>query len=305
MKEMTIETFNRWLLDKSKTSKSTAQQYAKLVKTTEDFDLSTSYETVFSILSKKINTTVSKAAHLSFIKYLKDTTFDYDTKIRANILITELQDMRIRKKNKMLTVSELKYKVMTKQEVSQLYLATHNKSLSEIDRLQNLLLLRILYESAGRAEEVRRYTWDMIDIRKKTIEVPKSITKRNKYRMAEFSPKTVPILCRYKELLIQNNIKESRLFFNYKDYQSVYYYIRKLSKKTIGKEVTPHWFRHSFGTHKVVDALSARPPIERAVIKEEVQHYLNHEDVKTTEIYIKLADLFKRERIMEKYGEVP
>ena len=300
----TIENFQKWLLTKSKKSKNTSQQYAKLLKTTSYFDLETPYDEVFRIFIGKVNTTVSRSAHVAFIKYLKDTATDYKLKQHARVLSAELKDMTINDKAKNLTLDEVRYKVMTKDEVSTLYLAAQEQS-KGIAKLQNLILLRMLYETAGRAEEVRRYEWIMLNFDDKTVSVPKEITKRNKYRVADFSEETRKLLIQYKTYLKENGMKQKLLFFNHKNYHSLYFFIKRISKKAMGKEVTPHWFRHTFATHTTVDALGAVPKVERSVVEEKIRQYLGHDDTKTTRIYTKLADTLKHERLLEQYGEVP
>jgi len=307
MKTEKINDFAEWCLKKAKKSKGTTRMYSNYLTNTPDFNLDGEYETIFSILKQRITHPSTKCAHIAYLKYLKDNTNKYAKKQLANMLIMDLKDLTvIAKKSALKDIDELRAKVYTKDELAAIYNYMEQKTAkNRLMSLHNLLYARISYESAGRPEEIRRYEWSMINYNKKEINVPRTITKRNKSRIAEFSEKTKKYLIEYEKLVNSKykNKKPKYVFFGFKNYNQVWRFIRKISKKAIGREMAPYCFKHSFMTHTTVDAIKSGE--EEAVIKEKLKNYARHVDTKTTEMYILLAKDFKRMRIMEKYGEVP
>jgi len=310
-----LEDFRQWCKSKAKKSDGTTDMYLKYLAYTPDITLAMPYSNIFTALRQRINTNSQRYAHILYLKYLKDMSLDFEHKKLANMLILDLKDMTIgTAKSASLSADELRYKVLTKTEISTIYdyVAKNNKTrdifgkiitLTPIDILQRLIFIRSIYESAGRAEEIRQYDWEFINLKQQKIDVPKTITKRHKPRTAELSKTTTQLLIDYQQEQLKQFKKLKPVFFNFKNYHSTLKFIKSTCKEAIEKEVTPHWFRHSFLTHKAVDALKAGEDL--AVIKEKLRDYVKHSTTTTTEIYIKLALEFKRERILEQYGEVP
>ena len=308
-----LTEYQEWCIKIRKLSKGTTRCYTNNLSCTADFTLNDTYETIFKILNKRIKNNPSKMAHCSYIQFLNGKETSFDKKRYSNILLIDIKGILLNKQ-KNNNVDDIQDKILTKEQVSTIYDYIENlkskigKSNSVIIfdrllRLHNLLYFRILYESAGRPEEVRQYNWNMIDYNNKIINVPKTITKRNKKRVAEISDKTVKLLQEYSELHIKQFGIHKKLFFNFKTYKTVKTFIKYVGIHAIKKHVTPYFFKHSFMTHKTIDAL--RNGVHKAIIIEDLKTYVRHSDTKTTEIYITIADRFKQKRILERYGEVP
>lgn len=312
MNQELLSKFQEWCEKKAKIAKGTTLMYIKYLKYTETFSLKDDYSTIYKKLYKRINSNPERYAHLKFLKFLKDKTSDFEMKKTGALVINEISEITIGKRRNT-AVNVIKEKVLTKEQLKILYEYVKNIEFSyprygerhryeKYEIMQNILLIRYLLETAGRAEEVRRYERFMINKKKKTIEVPKELTKRNKSRTAEISETTVEMTIKYEEELLKNGIKEQRIFFNFKTYSQLLRFIKKIGEKAIHKNLTPHCFRHTFCTLKTIKAIEKG--VNKAIIKEKLRDYLQHSSTLTTEIYIKIAEDFERERILELYGEL-
>ena len=308
-----LSEYELWCLKKLKLSKGTTKCYINNIKYTQDFDLNTPYETATKIFNDKIQHAPSKSAHVSYIQFLKSKETTFEKKQYAVMLQNDIKDIRIEKK-KCNLVDETQDMILTKDDISTYYdfvehlKVRHRKNKPDviyplIIRLHNLIFLRISYESSGRPEEIRRYDFPNINYDKKEIQVSKTITKRNKSRVAEISEKTVELIKQYEELHIKEFGKRKKLFYNFKNYKAVYSFVVLFGKLSLNKHVTPYFFKHSFMTHKTVDAM--RNGVHEAIIIEDLKNYVRHSSSKTTKRYVTIANRFRQKRILERYGEVP
>ena len=301
MNEKTLQDFQTWLLKNAKLSMGTARMYTKQVMLTPDIDITKGYKHNYTILNARIKTSVSLWAHIAFLKFLKDTSNDFELKKEVNMLIMDVKDMVVGKKNK----TEIRDRLLTKGEMTKIYdYSTNEPKKSKIERMHNYLCFRIFYESSGRAEEVRRYRWKYIDRKARSINIPKTITKRNKARTADISLKTMDLLDEYyntypKKLKNTNN---DYIFYRFKNYSALLNMIKRISKKSIGKEITPHWLRNSFITHVAVSGLKKGEPIP--VVRDKLKIYLRHSTDVQTGHYIKIAQELLQERLIDNYEVV-
>lgn len=311
MNENILKEFEKWCLTKAKISKGSTQLYVKYLMYTKNFTLKEDYSEIYRKIYGRVNSEPERYAHIKFLKFLKDKTTYFEEKKTAALIINEVGDITIGKSGRV--IDHVREKVLTKEDLLKYYDYVKNLDfeckttggylkLEKWEKMRNLLLIRCLFESAGRAEEVRKYQWDMVDYEKRIIKVPGKITKRNKPRQAEISDKTVRLLKVYhKELEIQGKMG-LYIFTGFDKYTQVLRYIKRIGRRSLHKNVTPHCFRHTFCTLKVIAAIKNGE--NKAIIKEKLRDYLQHSTTLTTEIYIQIAEEFQRERILELYGEV-
>ena len=313
MNDNELLKYRSWCIKKAHLSEGTATIYCNNLSQTQSFTLNDTYEKIFTIINNRVVNNPTRCTHVSYIKYLKSNEISFEKKKFANMLIMDIADMMLGK-NRKLTIDDIKDKVLTKEEVTKLYNFIYNlKSktgkyrittlYNNMLRLHNLLYFRILYESAGRPMEVKQYDWQMIDCKNKQIHVPKSLTKRNRSRDAEISDNTVALLQDYKKLQMKEFKKLKPLFFNFKTYKSINTFAKYVGKQCIGRDITSYFFKHSFMTHKAVDAI--KKGVHIAIVREDLKNYVRHNSTTTTDIYIALAQQYQQERLLEKYGEVP
>ena len=168
------------------------------------------------------------------------------------------EEIPIKKKEKQLP------KVISKEKIKQMIDLTEN--------LKHKLLIKILYSSGLRLQE-------LIDLKRKNIDFERGIInvkkgKGNKDRITLISDELKLDLLKYYS---NNTFKTEYVFegrsgkYTKKSVQKVL----KLAGMKIRMRVTPHMLRHSFATHLLEQGIDIR----------HIQKLLGHSDLKTTEIY--------------------
>jgi integrase/recombinase XerD len=173
---------------------------------------------------------------------------------------------------------ELKLKklqtVLTEDEIFKMFGIAE----SERDRL----LLKFLYYTGMRVNEAIHVTKEDINFKESVIRIKPETSKTRREAMQPFPKPLGDDLKRYIEF-IQN---DDRIFPMTKQrvWQLVKFYTRKAK---INKEVHPHTFRHSYGTHIY----------ERTQDLGKVQELLRHQSLATTGIYKHLSKELKQKTV--------
>ena len=166
---------------------------------------------------------------------------------------------------------QLAERILAKEEMAKL--------VESVANIEDRLILRLLYDTACRSDEFLRIELKDIDFANMRIIVH---GKGGKDRPVGFMDNTRQDLMQY---IKERNIRDGRIFDM--KYQTLWYRIKSLGKRILGKLVTPHDLRHSKLTHLAED----RMPVFS------IQQYAGHEDLEVTRGYIKIAE----QTMMEDY----
>ncbi len=166
--------------------------------------------------------------------------------------------------------------VLTEEEVFKLIGCAE----SERDRL----ILKYLYYTGMRVNEAINTIKEDVDFKESVIRIRTETTKTKREAMQPIPKPLVEDLkkwCEYKE-------SQDRLFPLTK--QRVWQIVKYYSKKAkINKEVHPHTFRHTYGTHLY----------EKTNDLGKVQELLRHDSLATTGIYKHLSKGLKKKTVDE------
>ena len=169
-----------------------------------------------------------------------------------------LEEIPIKKKGKQLP------KVISKEKIKQMIELTEN--------LKHKLIIKIIYSSGLRLQELISLKRKDIDFERGLINVKKGKGKKDRVTLVSESLK-LDLLKYYSN----NTFKTDYVFegrkgkYTKKSVQK----ILDLAGKKVGLKVTPHMLRHSFATHLLEAGTDIR----------HIQKLLGHSDLKTTEIY--------------------
>lgn len=166
-------------------------------------------------------------------------------------------------------------KVLSKEEIKTI--------LSETKNLKHKLILKMLYSSGIRLNELINLKREDIDPNRKTIRISQGKGKKDRITLLSenLSKELFDYICK-------TNFKTKYLFESNRDkkysQKSIQKILEKASKK-LNKKVTPHMLRHSFATHLLEQGTDIRY----------IQKLLGHSNLETTQIYTKVAntDLLK------------
>ena len=173
-------------------------------------------------------------------------------------------------------------KTMTSEEVERLLAApgTGNSPKTLRDRA----LLELLYATGVRVSELVSFRMDDVNLADKTVRVKSEDNGRE--RTVPMSDKAAECLQIYIERgrphFVKSSGNQAALFLNQRGQQltrqGMWLIIKEYAARAgLNYEVTPHMLRHSFAAHMLQD--------HKATLSE-VQHYLGHANISTTQIYV-------------------
>lgn len=162
--------------------------------------------------------------------------------------------------------------ILTQQEITQLY----NKA-----NAQETIILHLCYGCGLRAFEMEQITLNDIDFEQKTVTVQKG--KYSKYRVIPLSEKINQDLFNYLQINQHNTMKQQNILYNkagtkLKQYTALAMMKKLAQKANIKANVTLHGLRHSIATHL----------LENGVNLTQIQQFLGHKQMETTEIYTRI-----------------
>lgn len=172
----------------------------------------------------------------------------------------------------------------------------HQIDLSKPEGERNRAMFEVLYSCGLRVSEMIGLKISDLFFDEGFIRV---LGKGNKQRFVPINAYTIKIISIYKDQVRQHNpIQkgfEDTLFLNRRGKQisrnMVFMILKDLVQKAgIGKNVSPHTFRHSFATHLLENGADLRA----------IQQMLGHESITTTEIYMHL-DKRHLKTVVEKF----
>ncbi len=181
--------------------------------------------------------------------------------------------------------------VLEKEEIDQLISAI---DLSKNEGHRNRAIIETLYSCGLRVSELITLKITNLYFEEGFIRV---IGKGNKERLVPVSDSVEKEINLYRQhIRVHQDIKtghEDILFLNRRGKQltrvMIFTIIKQLAEKIeLGKNISPHTFRHSFATHMVENGANLRA----------IQEMLGHESISTTEIYTHLSDDLLRETIV-------
>ncbi len=165
-------------------------------------------------------------------------------------------------------------------------------------RLRNRALLELLYATGLRATETVNLMLRDVDLEQGRV---RCVGKGDKERLIPLHPSACEILRRYIEEAREDLLSHARdgarvsrrserhLFLNHHGRsltrQGVWFILRKCAEEAgLTRKVTPHTLRHTFATHLLNGGADLR----------EVQQFLGHANITTTQIYTKVSNRHKR-----------
>ena len=163
-------------------------------------------------------------------------------------------------------------KVLTKQEIKDLFKATHFG--------RNRLMLQFMYGSGARVSEVVKLKIEDINIKERTAMIRSG--KGAKDRMIILSKDWIKDLKKYfKKKKIKSDFVFSKKNGKPLSTDTIQRIVRESAEKAgIHKHVTPHSLRHSYATHLLEAGTNIRY----------IQSLLGHSSLNTTQIYTNVAN---------------
>ena len=167
--------------------------------------------------------------------------------------------------------------VLTKEEV--------NKLFNSIDKFEHSILIKSLYYFGPRVSELLGIKIEDINLKEKTVRI-KTLKKKTGQLAERIQPIPIPFFDTFKTYLKLDG-REYGLLFKLSR-QRVWQLVKLYGEKSgIKKSIHPHTLRHSFATH----VYEKREDIKA------VQDLLGHEDISTTQIYVKTSTKSRKKAI--------
>ena len=188
--------------------------------------------------------------------------------LQCDVLMREWKDFKVKRPRNKKKIPQ----VLSPQQVASL--------LSSISNVKHHALISLAYATGMRRNEILQLRPEDIDSARNMIVV--KYGKGGKQRQIPINNSLIKILREYYKLYRPSKF----LFEGYRiglSYSATSFcrILRKACKKAkINKRVTPHTLRHSFATHM----------LERGLNLKQLQLILGHNAMKTTSIYLHLAD---------------
>lgn len=265
----------------------TIERYLKLLNYKEDLTI--------DFMNKEIKRTDNSLLRATFLHYLryKGATISKET----NRIIYENKEyymLHSTKKCKSALNNEqmLFKKVLSIAELKRLFYGTKS--------LELRYYISIFYDTAGRRFELCNAKFcDITLVNEGNIKGKLSITRKGSYHGEVYLTKTtIDLMKEYKkrkslkdsDYIIDLRKKDGTLF---KDRGQIFTekIIKPYAKKTLNKNVTAHYFRHTKGTHLADEGADVFS----------IMKYLGHKDIKTTMIYINHSS-YRGKRAFKKYS---
>ena len=167
---------------------------------------------------------------------------------------------------------------LEKEQVDQVLLAAHQSS------QRDYLMLRVLWRTGVRVNELLTINPSDLEPNNDVVNIVKA--KGGKQRRVHLDAETIKMLSEY---VSAQELPNDRPIFGLKQRQ-----VRNLIKRygaTVGKDVHPHTFRHSFAIYCVRNGWDIR----------RLQQILGHSSLNTTAVYLQFND----RDIKELYEKTP
>ena len=153
------------------------------------------------------------------------------------------------------------------------------ENLLTFEGIRDSLIIEMLYQTGMRCSELTGLRVSDVSMDTGTLKV---LGKGNKQRLVPIGEMALGLVLRYLEVRPEPGDRESEdiLFLNRSGRKlsrvSVFNIVKRQAMLAgVGKEISPHTFRHSFATHLIENGADLRA----------VQEMLGHESILTTEIY--------------------
>ncbi len=160
-------------------------------------------------------------------------------------------------------------KILSKEDIQKIINLNTN--------LKHRLIIKILYSSGLRLQELIDLKRNCIDFDRNLIFVKSGKGKKDRFTLLSQEIK-LDLLKYYSSFNFKTDyVLEGR---NKKYSKKSVQKILESSGKKIGKKITPHMLRHSFATHLLESGIDIRY----------IQKLLGHSDLKTTEIYTHVSN---------------
>jgi integrase len=174
-----------------------------------------------------------------------------------------------------------------------------------INSCQDLKLktaMSMLYDSGCRRSELLGIkVGDLKIVNNANIAAEVSVKgKRSVFRTIFFTPYTVALI---RKLIIAEKLSNKDFIISFAGTKSdvqnqasmLYFFINQHGKKVLGEtaSIHPHMFRHACAIRMSKSGVDFR----------DIQQYLGHTDITTTQIYAKYSDSRKRDAVQKYFGE--
>jgi len=164
--------------------------------------------------------------------------------------------------------------IVNQEEIRELYQVVKTE--------KERILLHLSYGCGLRAKELERVNIEDVLIIEKLLKVEKG--KNNKHRVIPLAASMVKDFRVYLEWRLDEKVQTQSLLLNERGNRLRAYTARTILQKvlkrtTIIKPITLHSLRHSIATHLLENGMKA----------EQVQHFLGHKQLETTEIYTRVS----------------
>jgi len=166
--------------------------------------------------------------------------------------------------------------VLTREEIDKIF--------SVLDRVRDVLLLKTLYYTGLRVNELIQIRRKDINFRENVIRIRAEITKTRQEALQPLPKKLINLLEEWCK-----NFKEEDILFPITK-QRVWQIVKKTCEKAkITKNIHPHTFRHSYATHIYEETNDLG----------KVQELLRHKSLSSTGIYKHLSQKLKKKTVDE------